>query len=77
MTIDQFNALPGHVIKEHWRINDETGFAAGDQWASEKEVRNYFRLETFGQMGWETELTQDELDSMADFVVENRLHCDF
>jgi hypothetical protein len=57
------------------QINDATGFANGDQFTSEAQVREYFTVENMRLMfSGECPQTQDDLDAMADAVVENRWH---
>ena len=62
---------------------DGTGAGNGENFSSEQEVRNYFTVENmhsmFGSQAdefpWYND--QDELDSMAEYVIENKLYCDF
>jgi hypothetical protein len=59
-------------------INEYTGFAEGDEFGSELEVRSYFGQDRMlAEFGPANDLTQDELDLMADIVLEFRLHCAF
>lgn len=57
-------------------INDWTGFEEGLQFKNEDEVREYFTLENVEQMfGGDTrDLSQEELDIMANAVIQNRWH---
>lgn len=60
-------------------INDITGFANGDEWRSDDQVKAYFTIDNMHQMfgdAWEdTEpITQDNLDNMADTVIHNHWH---
>ena len=66
-------------------INVYTGFAEGDEFCSELDVRSYFRVAMmramFGRANdltqEELDLTQEELDLMAEVLLELRLHCAF
>jgi len=53
-----------------------TGFANGDFWDSEKEVRDYFTVENLDNLfPNDHDYNQGELDLFADYVIEKRLHC--
>lgn len=55
-------------------IDDLTAFAQGDKFTSEEQVREYFTTENMHAMGIECTLTQDELDEMADRVLDEGWH---
>jgi hypothetical protein len=61
-------------------INDRTGFANGDKFTSDEQVREYFTQQNIRDMigsTYDDEGTmpsQDELDQMAETVIENRWH---
>lgn len=57
-------------------INEVTGFANGDKFTSENEVRDYFTTRNIDFMFGECRVEQSELDEMAEFVITNRLHFD-
>lgn len=59
-------------------INDETGFANGDQFTSEDHVRDYFTVENMREM-FTGDCAQDQktLDEYAECVIAEKLHCDF
>ena len=57
------------------QINDATGFANGDKWLTDEQIYDYFTVENIQRMfGDEATYTQDELDEMAQRVIENRWH---
>lgn len=58
-------------------INDCTGFANGDEFTTEAQVREYFTVANMLDMFSECPQTQAELDEMADAVVANGWHCAF
>lgn len=64
-----------------YEINDRTGFANGEKFASEQEVRDYFTtqamVEMFGSYDTSDLPDQDALDEMAGAVIKNRWHCEF
>ena len=54
-------------------INDYTGFANGDKFDSDEEVRFYFTIDNImGLFGETGELTQQTLNEMAEIVIKNR-----
>jgi len=58
-------------------INDLTGFANGEEFESEAELRDYFTAENMlGMFGSDAmdEMIQDDLDEMCDFVLEKGWH---
>jgi len=59
-------------------INDRTGFANGTKFIDADDVRAYFRREVmegcFGGTDYSDLPTQDELDDMAEVVIENHWH---
>ena len=59
-------------------INDETGFANGEQFTSEAQVRSYFTVENMREM-FSGDCAQDTetLNEYAETVIENRWHCAF
>ncbi len=63
-------------------INDKTGFANGEKWVLEQEVRDYFTVESMkamfaGNLADYPDLTNQELlNQMADAVIGNRWHKD-
>lgn len=57
------------------QINDATGFANGDKWMTDEQIYDYFTTENMRRMFRDqATLTQDELDEMAEAVIENRWH---
>jgi hypothetical protein len=60
------------------QINDATGFAEGDKFTSEQEVRQYFsvsvQVDIFGD---DAERDIATLNDWAETVIENRWHCQF
>lgn len=56
-------------------MNDATGFANGMEFEDEQQVRDYFTIENMNHMFNDgTDFTQDDLDEMAESVIENRWH---
>lgn len=61
-------------------INDITGFANGEKFTSDEQVREYFTQQNIREMIGSTYddegtmPTQDALNEMAQLVVENRWH---
>ena len=56
-------------------INEKTGFAERDPFQSGSEVRAYFTLKNMAFMfGDDYELTQPELDEMAELVIQKKWH---
>ncbi len=59
-------------------INDITGFANGDYFASDDDVRDYFTIESmremFGPHGEYNGSTEKILSLMADKVIQNKWH---
>ncbi len=61
-------------------VNDKTGFANGEKWESEQEVREYFTVTNMvamfdGGLDDYPDLTnQDLLDQMAASVIEHGWH---
>ena len=55
-------------------IDNNTGFASGDRFSSENEVRAYFTEQNLVNMmgGVESPVSQLDLDAMADVVVKNK-----
>jgi hypothetical protein len=60
-------------------INDSTGFANGDKFESEGQVREYFQLDELKRMtsGIGPGVDQATLDRYADIVIEEKWHCKF
>ena len=57
------------------QIMEATNFNAGDEFASDQEVRDYFTVDSQKEcFGADATLTQDELDAMAGEVIANRWH---
>ncbi len=57
---------------------EATGYANGAKFSSSAEVRDYFSGRNFARMfPGDPVPTGDELDDMAAYVINNRLHCDF
>jgi hypothetical protein len=57
------------------KINEKTGFAKGEKFETEGQVRKYFTVDAMDTMfGDHHNLTQSELDKMADLVIKNRWH---
>lgn len=58
-------------------INDKTGFAEGEVFRTEQQIRDYFTEESMETMFGEGHgLTQPLLDEMADEVIEHEWHAD-
>lgn len=59
-------------------INDCTGFANGDLFSNEEEVREYFTIENLIDMFGDSidiyEYSQELLDDMVETVIENKWH---
>jgi hypothetical protein len=59
-------------------INDATGFANGNPFVSERQVRRYFTAANQILMfGDDAETDQEALDLYAETVIGYRLHCAF
>lgn len=58
------------------QISELTAFDKGDEFESEDQVRKYFTVENVKSMfpNDETSVSQDQLDEMADLVIENGWH---
>lgn len=56
------------------RISEATAFDQGDKFTSDEQVRGYFTVETMRGMGFDEIPSQDDLDRMADDVIDNRWH---
>ncbi|KKK45928.1 hypothetical protein LCGC14_0999830 [marine sediment metagenome] len=63
---------------DFYEINDITGFANGDLFENDIDVRKYFTIENMKSMfsdGFdENKITQEELEQMAETVIKNRWH---
>ena len=56
-------------------INEKTGFVDRDPFHSGSEVRNYFTVKNMTYMfGDDFELSQQELDEMAELVIQKKWH---
>ena len=53
-------------------IDRATGFAGGEKFVSEEQVRDYFTVSNMILMFGECQNTQTELDDMAETVIANR-----
>ena len=58
------------------QINDQTGFANGDTFASEQDVREYFTVANITDMFGDSP-EQSVLTKMANIVIANEWHCEF
>lgn len=59
-------------------INEQTGFAQGERFTSEDQVREYFtHTNIVAMFGPENAINPDVLTAMAAEVIANRWHCDF
>lgn len=57
-------------------ISSRTGFDAGEEFATEEQVRAYFTAEAQREMfGADAVADQDELTQYADAVIEAGVHC--
>lgn len=63
-------------------VSGATSFDAGDEFYSAQDVQSYFTVEnmrfmfsTYGHPHPTDDISQDQLDAMADAVIENRWHC--
>lgn len=64
-------------MKTFVEINDSTGFAFGERFESEDEVRDYFTVANMEAMFGCVECTTEGLNAMADEVIRRRWHCNF
>lgn len=64
-------------MKTFTEINDATGFANGQKFTTEAQVKEYFTTANMSDMFGEPHPTQSELDAMVDLVIANWWHCDF
>jgi len=58
-------------------IDEATGYANGDLWGNEEEIREYFNLRVMREISNDPEdypYSQDDLDHMADIVIEHGWH---
>ena len=56
-------------------INEKTGFANGDLFINEAEIREYFTIENMENMfEVDNEISQADLDEMAKIVISNKWH---
>jgi len=56
-------------------INEKTGFAEREPFHSGSEVKKYFTLENMRYLfGEDYEITQQELDEMAELVIQKKWH---
>jgi hypothetical protein len=56
-------------------INDRTGFADGDLFENDKELKAYFTVGNVkAKLGADYEITQAELDEMVGLVISNKWH---
>lgn len=56
---------------------DSTGYAGGTPFETPDEVRDYFTVETMQKcFGDDATDSQDDLDEMAEYVIENGLNCE-
>jgi len=56
-------------------INEKTGFADGEQFQSRKDVKDYFTVKNMNYLyGASHELTQEQLDEMAELVIRKKWH---
>ena len=52
-----------------------TGYFNGDRWSSEREVREYFQVDEMKRLFPGEEIwPQEDLDAMAAYAIEERLH---
>ena len=58
-------------------INDITGFANGEMFRTENEVREYFTPESIAEMFGSCEMGVTELHYIGEKVLNNEWHCDF
>ncbi len=65
------------LIGTRARISEATAFDAGDEFASEAQVREYFTPENIEFMFGDCPLSRAELDAMAEAVLRYRWHCSF
>lgn len=67
----------GIAMTTRAEIHDATAFDTGDEFASERQVREYFTVANIEAMIGTCPQTQAALDAMADAVIEHRWHCAF
>lgn len=59
-------------------INNETGFANGEQFTSEEQVRDYFTVENMREMfSGNCNQDQETLSDYAETVIAEKMHCTF
>jgi len=61
------------------KIDDKFALSNGDEFESEKEVHEYFTMETMNSMFpySENDFTQSDLAEHAELVITNKYHCNF
>lgn len=64
-------------MKTFSEINDATGFANGEKFTTEEQVKAYFTTQNMDDMFGAPHPTQSSLDEMAALVIANWWHCDF
>jgi hypothetical protein len=59
-------------------INDSTGFANGEKFTTQAQVRSYFTMSNMHEMfGPHCEVDESTLTDMADAVICEKWHCEF
>lgn len=80
MTRDEINRIENlkAACRAFDQINDATGFANGNKFTTDEQVREYFKADELNRMfqlrGEDEAFTQASCDEMADTVIEFRLH---
>lgn len=64
-------------MKTFSEINDATGFANGEKFTTEEQVKAYFTAQNMDDMFGAPHPIQSDLDEMAALVIANWWHCDF
>ena len=62
--------------QKFYLINDATGFANGDRFTSDEQVRDYFTAESIKMMFGRCDMPDDVLREYANAVIANRWHYD-
>ena len=63
-----------HEVEDRKDISNATGFDKGELFETDEQVHEYFSVEELKDIYGYCELTQDELDEMAEAVIRNRWH---
>jgi hypothetical protein len=64
-------------MADMWQKIEATGYANGEEFESEEQVREYFTVENFEHMFGECKEDQPTLDKWANAVIRKKRHCSF